>query len=190
MDYEQEQQETPIPPDKLNETRGKIREAIMTAQERCKLNPTNHNAGVFHLGQCPRCYGTTAINDAAISEHQRQNEILKQQIHNIEQVLGRALGFPEWDGQIVTSEYNAEILAEMAAKQIRDVNACPMPDFIKPKTDHEIITAMCITFNHAYFVPDKKPGDFGSHMTAEEKHFLYGQMKQVFYNDLKHLLKI
>lgn len=56
------------------------------------------------------------------------------------------------------------------------------------KTREEIITNMCLTYNHAYFLPAKEETDnnpLNCALTQSEKEFLWRQMAQLFDNDIK-----
>ena len=52
----------------------------------------------------------------------------------------------------------------------------------------DIITNMCLTYNHAYCL-DTKPDDtiniFNCALTQSEKNFLWRQMAQLFDNNIK-----
>ena len=51
---------------------------------------------------------------------------------------------------------------------------------------------MCLTYNHAYFLPTKADDDtnlFNCALTQGEKDFLWRQMAQVFDNDIEPFME-
>jgi len=55
-----------------------------------------------------------------------------------------------------------------------------------------IINNMCLTYNHAYFLPTKADDDtnlFNCALTQGEKDFLWRQMAQVFDNDIEPFME-
>jgi hypothetical protein len=57
------------------------------------------------------------------------------------------------------------------------------------KTREDIITSMCYTMRHDFGL-DKPPGNgWSSGMSTDERAFLYGQMAQIFDNDIAPLLE-
>jgi hypothetical protein len=59
-------------------------------------------------------------------------------------------------------------------------------------TKHEIVNDMCLTYNHAYFLPTKADDDtriLNCALTASEKEFLYRQMNQIFTNSIEPFME-
>lgn len=66
---------------------------------------------------------------------------------------------------------------------------------MKPKTKEQIITDMCMTYDHRYFLPTRESAladglsadDLTVHtyMTAADKRFVHRLMTQLFENDIE-----
>lgn len=63
------------------------------------------------------------------------------------------------------------------------MNERPMVASNFMKTREQIITSMCVTWRHDYWMEKSKSG-FGSGMTQDERDALWDQMAQVFDNDI------
>ena len=61
------------------------------------------------------------------------------------------------------------------------------------KTREDVITSMCLTYNHAYFLPTKDNDNtdlFNCALTQSEKDFLWRQMAQLFDNDIEPFMEV
>jgi len=59
-------------------------------------------------------------------------------------------------------------------------------------TPEGIIRNMCLTYNHAYFLPTKADDDdnlLNCALTISEKEYLWRQMTQIFNNDIEPFME-
>jgi len=59
-------------------------------------------------------------------------------------------------------------------------------------TPESIIYNMCLTYNHAYFLPTKADDDdslLNCALTKSEKDYLWRQMRQIFNNDIEPFME-